>query len=803
MEHWGAARRNADNSHIARHQAMEHKEEEPSFHFKLISLHRSALNRQVREAVRIRRRGGAGQILNSKAEYSRCHIPRLVVEQEDEEVRKLRKKREKADKEDLQRIMEDMDLTWEQREDMEREQADKKRSRTMDMEEEVKVTQRKQKKMRFSKVEDNWGDEDREEGEGDTVEDSGIVEIVPKPMYSRGTLTTVITDYFTVVKTPETSVRMEVSNDEALLWEEKEDDKMWFEDYTSIWADITNPEGRLVKKPQSLEGVKYTSLNYEATMGDGYEDQESGTHRDEDQQQTAKKPHSVEGIKYTSLFYKATNKDQNLRDSQRDGNEDQESGIHRDEDQEHSIKKPEPVGGVKYTSLIYEEPMGDGKKDQESGIHRYEDQEHPVKKPHSVEGIKYTSLNYEATLRDEDQESGTHRYEDQELPVEKPHSVVGIKYTSLNYEATVKYLKEDDSREMEDDWGDMDEEDLLLISQYGDPGYGQEHPDLEKGRSTTPTIIHNEGGQEDNVTEVFPRVGDQHTTTQDRVRDEVVTGRGVDYHWSTAMFKHWNEINDEQKDKAFDLWTSPVTVKVPDIVKAVSLKQEEGTDRHTVKISSVSQDETMKQDDDLSTEEPSSGQCGTQNTSRAFSPFPPPTDTNTTPDVRSLGIQGVSFTPEHRGGEHCNNNTTTSQQHRGRGQSVSQYVTVGGSPALKTRCSYSTKGVCPTHGQGIEKFKGGHELVKTKDGKTKKRYIRRKYFVCDVDPVDNKKLKQSTLNFSKMMQDDRRGRGDADDSSRKGEGVLRFCNFCTSKVGQDQSCEHSTGSEEKGEVQRV
>ena len=58
-------------------------------------------------------------------------------------MKKLRKKREKADKEELQRIMEDMDLTWEQRKDMEREQADKKRSRTMDIEEEVKVTQRK------------------------------------------------------------------------------------------------------------------------------------------------------------------------------------------------------------------------------------------------------------------------------------------------------------------------------------------------------------------------------------------------------------------------------------------------------------------------------------------------------------------------------------------------------------------------------------------------------------------------------------------------------------------------------------
>ena len=42
-------------------------------------------SRQVGEAVRIRRRGGAGSILNSKTEYDRCRIPRLVVQEEDEE----------------------------------------------------------------------------------------------------------------------------------------------------------------------------------------------------------------------------------------------------------------------------------------------------------------------------------------------------------------------------------------------------------------------------------------------------------------------------------------------------------------------------------------------------------------------------------------------------------------------------------------------------------------------------------------------------------------------------------------------
>ena len=80
LEHWGAARRGGHKSHMVNHQSLEHPGEPPDFQFKMVSSHRSALSRQVREAVRIRRRGGMGSILNSKGEFSRCYIPRLVVE---------------------------------------------------------------------------------------------------------------------------------------------------------------------------------------------------------------------------------------------------------------------------------------------------------------------------------------------------------------------------------------------------------------------------------------------------------------------------------------------------------------------------------------------------------------------------------------------------------------------------------------------------------------------------------------------------------------------------------------------------
>ena len=129
VEHWGAARRGEKESHMCKHQALEHPGEQPQFLFKIVSTHRTALNRQIREAVRIRRRGGAGMILNSKSEFNRCFIPRLVVEKEDEEQRLKRIEQEQRDREELHNALSCMDLTWEERKTKERELLAKKRGR--------------------------------------------------------------------------------------------------------------------------------------------------------------------------------------------------------------------------------------------------------------------------------------------------------------------------------------------------------------------------------------------------------------------------------------------------------------------------------------------------------------------------------------------------------------------------------------------------------------------------------------------------------------------------------------------------
>ena len=103
-EHWSDWRNKRSSSHIAKHQDQVHgPDEEPQFTMRVVKSYRTALARQIGEAVRIRRRGGEGSILNSKAEYSRCRIPRLVMEQQDdEEIDKLEEEELNRRKEQLE-----------------------------------------------------------------------------------------------------------------------------------------------------------------------------------------------------------------------------------------------------------------------------------------------------------------------------------------------------------------------------------------------------------------------------------------------------------------------------------------------------------------------------------------------------------------------------------------------------------------------------------------------------------------------------------------------------------------------------
>merc|ERR1712030_221724 len=67
-------------SHIHKHWQNQHEGRQTEFKFKVISFHRSALERQIAEAVRISRTGGE-RIMNSKGVYNRCELVRIIAKE--------------------------------------------------------------------------------------------------------------------------------------------------------------------------------------------------------------------------------------------------------------------------------------------------------------------------------------------------------------------------------------------------------------------------------------------------------------------------------------------------------------------------------------------------------------------------------------------------------------------------------------------------------------------------------------------------------------------------------------------------
>ena len=97
-EHWGARNNKKEDSHIYRHFLNEHRgAEEPKFMVRAVKLFKSALTRQLGDAIRIRRRGGQGCIINSKSEFDRCRIPKLTIDEKEGELNKAAEKREQEE----------------------------------------------------------------------------------------------------------------------------------------------------------------------------------------------------------------------------------------------------------------------------------------------------------------------------------------------------------------------------------------------------------------------------------------------------------------------------------------------------------------------------------------------------------------------------------------------------------------------------------------------------------------------------------------------------------------------------------
>ena len=98
---------------MVKHQMMEHGgEQEPNFHMKVRGFFKTALARQVAEAVLIRRIGGEGAILNSRGEFSRSHIPRLQVVEEEQQT-------DTRERELTTKLLREQDRDWENNKAME------------------------------------------------------------------------------------------------------------------------------------------------------------------------------------------------------------------------------------------------------------------------------------------------------------------------------------------------------------------------------------------------------------------------------------------------------------------------------------------------------------------------------------------------------------------------------------------------------------------------------------------------------------------------------------------------------------
>ena len=100
-EHWDDWASRKEDSHIRKHWEDVHQGEEggPEMKFRVAKSFQDCLTRQVSESVRIQLRG---KVLNSKSVYSRCKLPRLVVEGSEDKMEEDKKRTEQERKEKLE-----------------------------------------------------------------------------------------------------------------------------------------------------------------------------------------------------------------------------------------------------------------------------------------------------------------------------------------------------------------------------------------------------------------------------------------------------------------------------------------------------------------------------------------------------------------------------------------------------------------------------------------------------------------------------------------------------------------------------
>ena len=156
------------------------------------------------------------------------------MEQEDEGAKKVRLLREQEEENEIKRILEQEDITWEERKKREQELILKKRRRESTREEDGEPNQhggrRNTKKLRFSILEEDWGEQETTEEQIVTIVNPTLL---PKPGRKRPaphTNMSIITDYFRPIKK---GPRMEQELDQS--WLENNAEQEEWENWVDQW----------------------------------------------------------------------------------------------------------------------------------------------------------------------------------------------------------------------------------------------------------------------------------------------------------------------------------------------------------------------------------------------------------------------------------------------------------------------------------------------------------------------------------------------------------------------------------------
>ena len=721
-EHWGAARRGEDESHMVRHQRQVHQGAPPQFYIKVISSHRTALNRQVKEAIRIKKRGGAGGVLNSKSEFNRCYIPRMVVEEEEESSKKDRLAREQTEREEMVVALEQMDETWEQRKARERELAVKKRGRGTDMEIEGESKPKRRRRMKYPILGEDWGGEEAEEehGNGEEQEHREVGEQLegeerhqlcgrnPDRYISSTTLTpSRITDYFAPIK----KRRMEFDSDED--WE------TWAvaSSLTGGCEDAPSDQGNNDHASTSVGSMLEKSFEY----GEGKEDDSQPMEDDWGDSSGTRDWFLDETEKYVgySDLRKGSDRESGQSSTTQEAVLPEEEGV---QSEVPDMTGPPPTLEVE-GSMPAQMCRTTGQTEEGQSLLT----KRPPEIPLSEGGV----IDKEMTGRDNDI---------------TPLSLPGV--------VMMKYGGEDDNNQgMDDDISGIPAQlsnKQMVVTSVGQGGGNNNNYELGGGDGPS--------GMDDVFVKNAKYLG--MTMTRGRGGDDDIQRQGVMDDIMTQQSLSNNSSSEPSiGQRGGREAVKNITEHISTVVAHVPLKMMSGG-------GGGMQDNNPCQEEHLAdTQSEEVSHPGGQTTN---------VDIKKPRVLHQMTLTGKkTSTPVRK-----RTSIASAKMVGGGGQE-------SGTPSrTRPKCSYTKEGVCTEHGEGAKKHeKPVIEMYRDKNGKERRR-VKEKIivYVCDTDLLGNKKLKQSTISFIKKQND---GEGGGDNNSNSGGDLEQNSgSFHTSKVGK-------------------